>query len=48
MLFCFSFYVKIKYTIDTIITIATPIIEDHIAPFFSRIETKVFPNFAEK
>ena len=51
MLFYFlvgSFYLKIKYTIDAIITIAIPIIENHIAPFFSKITENAFPNFEEK
>ena len=51
MLFYFSvgsFYLKIKYIIDAIITITTPIIENHIAPFFSKIIENAFPNFKEK
>jgi len=39
-------YLKIKYTIDTIITITIPIIENHIAPFFSKIkENESDPDF---
>ena len=31
-----------------IITIIIPIIEDHLAPFFSMKRLNVFPNFADK
>ena len=30
------------------VTKATPIIENHIAPFFSIKDSKAFPNFTEK
>ena len=51
MLFYFladSFYLKIKYIIDAIITITIPTIENHIVPFFSKIIENVFPNFKEQ
>ena len=40
--------IKKDQIIDAIITIVTPMTENHIVPFFSNIKAKVLPNFAEK